>query len=144
MALATSIPLTEKHYDQMPLFRAARNESVEGNDCGVVALSIAAEIPYSEAHALLAGQGRENGGPTTLGSLKTVLYTWFDLLEHVFGPCSGKSLEQMCSELPDYGTHLIYTDEHVMVYKDGNLEDWYRFASDAPPVYGFITLVPRG
>src|SRR5690606_3740364 len=48
-------------YEALKEFSSAKGEN---NDCAVIALSVACEVSYQEAHKALADFGRKEGRPT--------------------------------------------------------------------------------
>jgi len=118
----------------MITFDLVQRESValaERNDCTVKAVSIACQIPYSEAHTYLGRLGRRRG------------CGWYEMdhwrgMRHVSGyvdnlhklgieyekvEVRSKTVSQIVRELTS-GHYLVKVRGHVLALVDGKVEDW--------------------
>ena len=94
--------------------------------CAVIAVSVAAQVPFGKARSLLPKQGRKQGKGTrptwTYLSLLALGYTTLPLspLHHEW----PKTLATAARVLPKTGTFLLHTRGHISCVRDGVLEDW--------------------
>lgn len=96
----------------------------ERKDCGVIALSILADIPYHKAHALLEAQGRKPGRSTHWAWFEAALKeAGFKTTEKKWGfHRSTKTIEREKSLAG--GKWFIWTRSHYAAMVDGTLHDW--------------------
>ena len=94
--------------------------------CAVIAVSVAAQVPFGKARSLLHKQGRKEGKGTvpvwTYSVLKKLGYSqkpWFPF-KHEW----PKTLATATRVLPKQGTFLLHTRGHISCVRDGVLEDW--------------------
>lgn len=94
--------------------------------CAVIAISVAAQVPFGKARSLLHKQGRNQGKGTrpawTYLALKALGYKqkpWFPY-NHEW----PKTLATAARVLPKQGTFLLHTRGHISCVRDGILEDW--------------------
>ncbi len=94
--------------------------------CAVIAVSVAAQVPFGKARSLLHKQGRKQGKGTrpawTYSVLKNLGYKqtpWFPY-KHEW----PKTLATATRVLPKQGTFLLHTRGHISCVRDGVLEDW--------------------
>jgi hypothetical protein len=94
----------------------------EYNDCVVSAITIAANMPYPDAHSLCKSWGREDKGAT--------FYTW-DLLNSLFpntrmesatGGVAGMTLGQIMPQLA-HGRYVVLVKRHAFAVVDGIIRD---------------------
>lgn len=94
--------------------------------CAVIAVSVAAQVPFGKARSLLHKQGRKQGKGTrptwTYLTLLALGYTTLPLspFEHEW----PKTLATATRVLPKKGTFLLHTRGHISCVRDGVLEDW--------------------
>ena len=94
--------------------------------CAVIAVSVAAQIPFGKARSLLHKQGRKEGKGTpptwTYLTLLALGYTTLPLspFEHEW----PKTLTTAARVLPKKGIFLLHTRGHISCVRDGVLEDW--------------------
>ncbi len=94
--------------------------------CAVIAVSVAAQVPFGKARSLLHKQGRKQGKGTrptwTYLSLLALGYTTLPLspFQHEW----PKTLATAARVLPKKGTFLLHTRGHISCVRDGVLEDW--------------------
>ena len=94
--------------------------------CAVIAVSVAAQVPFGKARSLLHKQGRKQGKGTmpvwTYSVLRDLGYKqtpWVSM--HQPWP---KTLATAARALPKQGTFLLHTRGHISCVRDGVLEDW--------------------
>ena len=94
--------------------------------CAVIAVSVAAQVPFGKARSLLHKQGRKQGKGTqpvwTYSVLRDLGYKqtpWVAM--HQPWP---KTLATAARVLPKQGTFLLHTRGHISCVRDGVLEDW--------------------
>jgi len=94
--------------------------------CAVIAVSVAAQVPFGKARSLLHKQGRKEGKGTlpewTYQSLLALGYTalpWVSCKRE-----RPKTLASAAKALPKQGTFLLHTRGHISCVRDGVLEDW--------------------
>lgn len=139
---------------------AMRNASArynEHNDCAVVALAVACNVEYEEAHAALAKQGRRNRRGTffhhTVAAVKTLGFELEPINPRDFidrYPGQQKTLKNVTTHHPDRfpkvwadgNTYLIQTDRHILAVKDGVNCDWTR--GRAMRAKAIHKVVPKG
>jgi hypothetical protein len=116
----------------------------ENNDCTVKALAIAANIPYVEAHALLAAKGRKKGqGAFThqyhqvlrdLGFTLTLVDTNEIQAKYPRAKTGGYIYKQLTSHhmdlYPEFWNdgqvYLLQMAGHVGAVRDGKIHDWTK------------------
>ena len=98
----------------------------ENGSCAVIAVSVAAQVPFGKARSLLHKQGRNQGKGTrpvwTYSVLRDLGYKqtpWVAM--HQPWP---KTLATAARVLPKTGTFLLHTRGHISCVRDGVLEDW--------------------
>ena len=100
----------------------------ETNFCGVIAISIATQIPFGKSRSLLHKQGRKQGrGCRQLWihqTLRNLGYSVDKSLDLWAADKWPKTLATATRVLPRRGTFLLYTRGHVSCVRDGVLEDW--------------------
>ena len=94
--------------------------------CAVIAVSVAAQVPFGKARSLLHKQGRKQGKGTrpdwTYTVLKNLGYKqtpWVAMQQPW-----PKTLATATRALPRKGTFLLHTRGHISCVRDGVLEDW--------------------
>jgi hypothetical protein len=94
--------------------------------CAVIAVSVAARVPFGKARSLLHKKGRKQGKGTnqvwTYSVLRDLGYKhnpWVSM--HHPWP---KTLATATRVLPKTGTFLLHTRGHISCVRDGVLEDW--------------------
>ena len=91
--------------------------------CAVIAISVAAQVPFGKSRSLLHKYGRKQGrGAQTLwihNTLKQLGYKANLVMDR-----QPKTLATATRVLPRRGTFLLYTRGHVSCVRDGVLEDW--------------------
>ena len=124
-------------------FLAAESAKLgEQNDCTVIALALACDAPYAEAHAVLAELGRKPGrgiyfnGPTMHAAVarfgfKAERVNLCDLIATY--PGAHARLKSVTTHHPDRfaavwpeGTFLMFTAGHVLCIKNGLNHDHTR------------------
>jgi hypothetical protein len=116
----------------------------ENNDCTVKALAIAANIPYVEAHALLAAKGRKKGqGAYTyqyhqilrdLGFVLTRVNIDEIQAKYPRSKTGGYIYKQLTSHhmdlYPEFWNdgrvYLLQMSGHVGAVRDGKIHDWTK------------------
>jgi hypothetical protein len=95
----------------------------EKNDCSVRAVSLACNIPYYKAHALLEKNGRKPRKGVQRHIIRNVIYSLdFTLTKVSVRARTVRTLERELSN----GTYLIGVRGHILCYKNGKIEDWTR------------------
>jgi len=96
--------------------------------CAVIAVSVAAQVPFGKSRSLLHKYGRKQGrGAQTLWINQTLNSLGFSAEPAVDLGVAGKwpkTLATATRVLPRRGTFLLYTRGHVSCVRDGVLEDW--------------------
>lgn len=91
--------------------------------CAVIAVSVAAKVPFGKSRSLLHKQGRKQGkgaqGAWIHATLKQLGYKVSLVMDR-----QPKTLATATRVLPRRGTFLLYTRGHVSCVRDGVLEDW--------------------
>ena len=97
----------------------------EGSWCTVIALAVAADLPFGKARSLLYKHaGRVNGRGTYTYKLHSTLIR-VGLTARLIDDWKGKTLISIQREFADRkGTYFIYTKGHVTCIRDGVCEDW--------------------
>lgn len=99
----------------------------EDNDCAVKAVAIACDVPYRMAHSLLKSEGRrDKRGTPTYMIHRAIKGLGFNMTE-VEGKAPfrfGGTITTLTRKLPSNGMYLAYTATHVLMVKNGKLEDW--------------------
>ncbi|MCH9712597.1 MAG: hypothetical protein K0U20_08255 [Proteobacteria bacterium] len=106
--------------------------SNETNDCSVVALSIACDISYADAHAALAARGRpaRRGAYThqSIDAAKDLGYTVHELEgDELVNPETGcgytaTTIGQLCKK----GRFMVQVHRHIFAVVDGQVQDWTK------------------
>lgn len=114
----------------------------ENNDCTVKALAVAANIPYAEAHALLAAKGRRTGEGAYQfmyhGILRelgfTVTRVSTDEIQarypkaktggYIYKNITSHHIALYPEAWNDGHTYLLQMNGHVGAVRDGKLHDW--------------------
>jgi hypothetical protein len=99
----------------------------EDNDCAVKAVAIACDVPYRMAHSLLKSEGRRNKrGTKTYMIHRAIKGLGFKMTE-VEGQAPlkfGGTVTTLTTKVPRTGIYLAYTATHVLIVKNGKVEDW--------------------
>lgn len=102
----------------------------EHNDCGVRALALAADIPYSHAHRILKQEGRKNRKGTSTGMIERAVPQLGLVVERIISgrTYSGLSygpLPTVADTIHRYpkGRFIIITNDHGMALIDGEIHD---------------------
>lgn len=94
--------------------------------CAVIAVSVAAQVPFGKARSLLHKQGRKQGKGTqqvwTYSVLKSLGYRQKPWVHYTHE--WPKTLATAARMLPKTGTFLLHTRGHISCVRDGVLEDW--------------------
>lgn len=94
--------------------------------CAVIAVSVAAQVPFGKARSLLHKKGRKQGKGTmpvwTYSVLKNLGYKQTPWLHYKHE--WPKTLATATRVLPKTGTFLLHTRGHISCVRDGVLEDW--------------------
>jgi mannose-6-phosphate isomerase-like protein (cupin superfamily) len=115
----------------------------ERNDCAVVALAAATDVPYEVVHKELAAKGRKKGGATfncwTYELLYQLGFSRADVTKQIFQEVRAKYPQRYQHRTPTVfhithrfpsawahikGTYLIETRGHILTLKDGEVLDW--------------------
>ena len=127
--------------DQLQKVMTEREGYTEFNDCTVVALSVALEIPYSVAHRMLADQGRQErkrfrlvswlenearAGRTLCGYKPTVVKC--GKIQSAYTsqfPWSGYTYPTLARVRRDFpkGRFIVRKKRHVFAMTDGEVHD---------------------
>ena len=105
-------------------YRAKLNEV---DDCSVVALALACEVSYEEAHSWLIEQGRELCGSTSIHSVLTAAREngfRVDRFSNVLQPNGSRYTQRPIGKFLKTGKHLCSTRDHIFAVIDGVVEDW--------------------
>lgn len=133
---------TKSSEDFNPSIRASKIAEGEKNDCVVVALANALEIPYDQAHALATeDMGRKPGKGTNSGVLKSAMQKYEDsglfigerkfnvvslkqdmLLHKRNNKTSRKTISTFIKTVPS-ANYVIVVSEHALAIKDGVVID---------------------
>ncbi len=102
------------------------NEIGEENDCTVIALAIALNIQYEDAHAALELAGRK----TMSGASWYTLFKAIDILDYkldeVRKPEEIKTIKKAEEYFKEKGHYILDTSKHVAAMIDGVVHDWSR------------------
>lgn len=113
--------------------------------CAVIAVSVAAQVPFGKARSLLHKQGRKEGKGTPLTwtylTLLALGYTTLPLspFEHKW----PKTLTTAARVLPKKGTFLLHTRGHISCVRDGVLEDWAADSKSRKRVLEVVQVTAR-
>ena len=128
-----------------PIYLAARGSEArqalnEQRDCAVIAITVVTGCSYSEAHAVLAAQGRRSGrGTFTVQTIKAL-----EAMGYTVRRWTSKEVADMLQSYPKKGiagitTHhprrfpkqwagkpplLFSQNNHISGFRDGELHDW--------------------
>lgn len=105
----------------------------ERNDCAVVAVSKACNLPYSLVHLTFQFHGRRSKQRTYDWVTERVLEgLGFNLVPINF---IAKSVRQLEAELlVRGGNYLIRTNGHLLAFADGKVQDWTAGRKHRPKV----------
>ena len=115
----------------------------ETNDCAVVALSEALEIPYETVHQVLKKNGRQNRTGTTIQNILTSVrelgYNVINQNEHILRLYSLYNIKSKprTTDFLRYqdvwrqvsGNYLALTRNHIFAIIDGKNDDWTNHIS---------------
>lgn len=112
----------------MITFQEVQRESQaigETNDCTVKAVSIACQVPYSEAHQYLKSLGRKNRRghhwqANGIGYAEALHKIGVEGVEVGF---RSKTVKTLARELTK-GHYMVKVKGHVLAIVDGKVEDW--------------------
>lgn len=107
--------------------KEAREKFSEANDCSVIATSIAARVPYNEAHAALRAQGRPNRRGSTVSQLLRALESLGCSLEEIDNPRQpngSRYTMKTVGRLARRGYYIVLVRRHVAAVVNGDVEDW--------------------
>ena len=106
--------------------RVGRQHHNDTNFCMVVALSVAGEIAFSRARAILAKHaGRLHRHGTSMRAMDKLLAAMGYETKKV--TVRSKTLKTVQRELAGTsGAYFVYTNTHVSCIKDGVMQDWAR------------------
>lgn len=140
-------PNKDRYIAPVALGASCKNPMMkEGLDCTVRALANAKEIPYEEAHAIMASFGRQQGkgcafdrmheayssnGLEFVCSFGTTLdATW---VSSVIGGyrLSGRSVKSLLKELQN-GKYIVSVRKHVFAVIDGEIVDNMMISGNIP------------
>ena len=96
----------------------------ESGYCGVIAISVAAQVPFGKSRSLLFKLGRKDRQGTTTAHIHFALRKLDYVSEYYQDRAWPKTLATATRFLPKKGTFLVYTRGHVSCVRDGVLEDW--------------------
>jgi len=110
--------------------------------CAVIAVSVAAQVPFGKARSLLHKQGRKQGKGTRPDWTYTVLKNlgfkqtpWVSMQKPW-----PKTLATATRALPHKGTFLLHTRGHISCVRDGVLEDWAAERKSRKRIYKIIQV----
>lgn len=114
----------------MKTYKDLREKSVslgEAKDCAVIALSVACDVPYEDAHAALELAGRQPRGSSKLSMFPVALdllgYEWVPV-KNQFKSKTVRTLEREIKTLGITQPLLVRVRNHVLTIKDGKVHDW--------------------
>ena len=97
----------------------------EGGWCTVIALAVAADLPFGKARSLLYKHANRVNGRGTYPSLLHKTLEVLGYKAEVMSDYKSKTLITIQRELAGTtGTYFVYTDQHVTCIRDGVCEDW--------------------
>lgn len=114
------------HVNSYEFFKEERDVLSEKNDCSVIALAVAIDVSYDEAHELCKRMGR-----------KHARRFWFQRMTHMLpekirlrfkfitrSECN-LNVQRFIEKYPT-GTYYVLTNTHAFVIKDSTVYDWCK------------------
>lgn len=95
----------------------------EKNDCAVRALSIAADIPYFQAHSLFRSYGRPDNRGTLNATIDALITENFNFYR-VSYPTGDRPLLWQFAQLHAQGSYLVLVRGHAIALREGAVHDW--------------------
>lgn len=113
--------------------------SGDRNDCCVRALSVAANLPYEQCHALMAKHGRKNGKGTPYATSDAVHAELGHEVTRHRG--LGPTLAQFIRANPK-GRFVVHRKWHAFALVDGVVHDWYRSRTGSRSRVYYSAFIP--